>query len=139
GITVAVAGTGTGLVSYHALNAEQPLSHKHDARQLVARLPDDAKDAKKDDSEAGEEDPNRDVASDVARSKNKLKQIGLAFLNYEGVNGHFPTAASHDNNGKALLSWRVALLPYLEADALYREFKLEEPWDSEHNKKLLER
>jgi hypothetical protein len=30
----------------------------------------------------------------------------------------------------------VALLPYLEQDALYRQFKLE-PWDSAHNKKLL--
>ena len=40
-------------------------------------------------------------------------------------------------DGKALLSWRVALLPYLEQDALYREFHLDEPWDSPHNKKLL--
>src|SRR5207253_9743746 len=39
--------------------------------------------------------------------------------------------------GRALLSWRVALLPFLEQDALFREFKLNEPWDSPHNKKLL--
>jgi RNA polymerase sigma factor (sigma-70 family) len=39
--------------------------------------------------------------------------------------------------GKPLLSWRVALLPYLEQGALYRQFKLDEPWDSPHNKKLL--
>jgi hypothetical protein len=38
-----------------------------------------------------------------------------------------------------LLSWRVMLLPFLEQDNLYREFKLDEPWDSEHNKKLLSR
>jgi RNA polymerase sigma factor (sigma-70 family) len=40
-------------------------------------------------------------------------------------------------SGKALLSWRVALLPYLEQQELYRQFKLDEPWDSPHNKKLL--
>lgn len=41
-------------------------------------------------------------------------------------------------DGKPLLSWRVALLPYLEEGNLYREFPLDEPWDSEHNLKLLE-
>ena len=36
-----------------------------------------------------------------------------------------------------MLSWRVALLPYLGEDALYKEFHLDEPWDSLHNKKLI--
>src|SRR5262249_18752163 len=36
-------------------------------------------------------------------------------------------------------SWRVMLLPFLEQEALYKEFKLDESWDSEHNKKLLAR
>jgi hypothetical protein len=35
------------------------------------------------------------------------------------------------------LSWRVKLLPYLEQDHLYRQFKLNEPWDSPHNQALL--
>jgi hypothetical protein len=38
-----------------------------------------------------------------------------------------------------LFSWRVAILPFLEEDKLWREFHLYEPWDSEHNKKLLAR
>jgi RNA polymerase sigma factor (sigma-70 family) len=41
------------------------------------------------------------------------------------------------DEGKPLLSWRVALLPYLDQHDLYRQFKLDEPWDSPHNKKLL--
>jgi RNA polymerase sigma factor (sigma-70 family) len=40
-------------------------------------------------------------------------------------------------NIKPLLSWRVELLPYLEQDALYQQFKRDEPWDSPHNLKLL--
>jgi hypothetical protein len=36
------------------------------------------------------------------------------------------------------LSWRVSLLPYLGETPLYKEFKLDEPWDSDHNKKLIE-
>jgi hypothetical protein len=57
--------------------------------------------------------------------------------NYNDVNAHLPLAATTDKKGKALLSWRVALLPYLEEQELYKQFKLDEPWDSAHNKKLL--
>ena len=35
------------------------------------------------------------------------------------------------------MSWRVHILPYLEAQPLYEEFHLDEPWDSPHNKKLI--
>ena len=75
----------------------------------------------------------------AARTKcaNNLHQIGLALHNYHDVNGHLPAAAVYDKDGKPLLSWRVLLLPYLEQDALYRQFHLDEPWDSAHNKKLL--
>jgi RNA polymerase sigma factor (sigma-70 family) len=77
--------------------------------------------------------------SGIIRSQNNLKQIGLAFHNYaDTYGGKFPAAAICDRQGKPLLSWRVALLPWLEQDALYRAFHLDEPWDSEHNKKLLE-
>ncbi len=48
-------------------------------------------------------------------------------------------AAVYDKNGKPLLSWRVLVLPYIEQDELYKEFHLDEPWDSDHNKKLLEK
>src|SRR5262249_51204841 len=42
-----------------------------------------------------------------------------------------------DKNGKPLLSWRVAILPAIDYPGLYQRFKLDEPWDSAHNKKLL--
>lgn len=70
------------------------------------------------------------------KSSNNMKQIALALHNYESANGHFPPAAIVDKKGKALLSWRVAILPYIEQDNLYRQFKLDEPWDSEHNLKI---
>jgi hypothetical protein len=74
-----------------------------------------------------------------AKSINNLKHIGLALHNYHDVYKHFPPAASADKNGKPLLSWRVHVLPYLDQQDLYRQFKLDEPWDSEHNKKLIEK
>jgi hypothetical protein len=74
-------------------------------------------------------------ASDRTKASNEMKQIGLAIYNYHDVYGHFPDDV-RDKNGKALLSWRVAILPFIEQKALYDQFKLDEPWDSEHNKKL---
>jgi RNA polymerase sigma factor (sigma-70 family) len=71
-------------------------------------------------------------------SMNNLKQILIALHNYESALGHMPNDIT-DKNGKPLLSWRVAILPYIEQDQLYGQFKLNEPWDSEHNKKLLEK
>ncbi|HEY8506695.1 MAG TPA: DUF1559 domain-containing protein [Gemmataceae bacterium] len=71
-------------------------------------------------------------------SQNNLKQIGLAIHNYHDVNGHLP-ANVVGKDGKVLLSWRVLLLPYLEQEELYKQFKLDEPWDSEHNRKLVEK
>jgi RNA polymerase sigma-70 factor (ECF subfamily) len=70
-------------------------------------------------------------------SVNNLKQIALAVHNYADSNGHLPAAAIYSEDGTPLLSWRVAILPYIEQDALYKAFKLDEPWDSTHNKKLL--
>ncbi len=72
-------------------------------------------------------------------STNNLKQIAIAMHIYYDANKHFPAYASFDKAKKPLLSWRVHILPYLEQDALYKEFKLDEPWDSEHNKKLIAR
>ncbi len=77
------------------------------------------------------------VREAAARTKgqNNLKQIGLAMHNYHDTYNKMPSDI-YSKDGKPLLSWRVAILPYIEQDALYRQFKLDEPWDSEHNKKF---
>jgi type II secretory pathway pseudopilin PulG len=80
-----------------------------------------------------------DEAGRRRQTINNLKQIGLAMHNYHDANGRFPGAAIANKDGKPLLSWRVAILPYIEEDTLYKAFKLDEPWDSEHNKKLAAR
>lgn len=74
-----------------------------------------------------------------SQSINNLKQFGLAMHNFHDVHGSFPPSAGYDANGKPLLSWRVYLLPWLEQQALYNQFRLDEPWDSEHNKTLIEK
>jgi hypothetical protein len=67
----------------------------------------------------------------------RLRQIGAAMFNFESTNGYFPAGVVWQK-GQLGLSWRVAILPYLPGEEqLYTQFKLDEPWDSEHNKKLL--
>jgi type II secretory pathway pseudopilin PulG len=86
--------------------------------------------------------PAVQAAREAARrmsSSNNLKQIAIAMHNYHDVHKHFPPSATFDEDGKPLLSWRVHLLPYLEEQALYKEFKLDEPWDSQNNIKLIDR
>jgi hypothetical protein len=58
---------------------------------------------------------------------------------YHDSHGSFPAAAIKGANGNLLLSWRVALLPFLGQAELYSEFKLDEPWDSAHNLAITER
>ncbi len=70
----------------------------------------------------------------------KLKEILLAAHNFESAYKKLPMDGDAsprmlDNN----LSWRVKILPFVEQAALYNEFKHDEPWDSPHNIKLLER
>ena len=60
-----------------------------------------------------------------------LKRLTLATLIYEKEHGTWPD--SHP-----LHSWRVLLLPYLGEQELYENIRLDEPWDSEHNKQFHE-
>jgi hypothetical protein len=89
----------------------------------------------------------REAAAQI-QSANNLHQIGLTMLNHNEEFGYIPPGnckatapngpmmGNYGNNG---LSWRVALLPFLDQDSLYEQFHLDEPWDSPHNKTLLTR
>jgi hypothetical protein len=79
-----------------------------------------------------------------AVSNSRLKQLrtfAIAMHNYESAHTHFPAQGSFDDNGKALLSWRVHILPFISEKAaqLHAEFNLDQPWDSDHNIKLVEK
>jgi hypothetical protein len=68
------------------------------------------------------------------KSQNNLRQLGLGMHNYNTTYQKLPPA-----NFRGGLSWRVAILPFIEQQALYNQFHLEEPWDSPHNKTLLDK
>jgi hypothetical protein len=68
----------------------------------------------------------------------QMQAIGAAMTAFYDEHGFFP-AADGFGKSRGRLSWRVHLLPYLEQQELYSQFHLEEPWDSEHNKTLIEK
>jgi prepilin-type processing-associated H-X9-DG protein len=71
------------------------------------------------------------------QEQNNLKQIGLAMHNFNDTNMALPQATAYRSaDGKPLLSWRVAILPYVEQSNLYAQFRIDEPWDSPHNSRL---
>ena len=81
------------------------------------------------------------VAAARALSQNNLKKIVLAMKKYseDDSEQRLPPAAYTNRTGHPLLSWRVAILPYLGEEGLFSEFHLDEPWDSPHNIRLLPR
>jgi hypothetical protein len=64
---------------------------------------------------------------------NHLQKITLAMLLYHAEHGELPPAYTTNANGEPLQSWRVLLLPYLGEEELYKQIRLDEAWNSEHN------
>jgi hypothetical protein len=78
-----------------------------------------------------------DFGVDPNKAGNNFKQVTLAIINNaDQNNGNIPSHAIYSKGGKPLLSWRVAILPQLDEGALYKQIRLDEPWDSEHNKQF---
>lgn len=77
-------------------------------------------------------------AQRTSTCKQHLTQMGQAFHAFHEAQGAFPRPAILSRDGRPLLSWRVALLPHLGHESLYRRFHLDEPWDSPHNRELID-
>lgn len=67
---------------------------------------------------------------------NNLKAITLALHNYHDRYGCFPPAYVADQDGRPMHSWRVLLLPFLEQQDLYDQYRFDEPWNGPNNAKL---
>ena len=79
------------------------------------------------------------AAAKDTQQQNTMKMLGLAFHNFHDTYSNFPGSGRNRKDGLIGLSWRVYLRPYLDQAPLYNQFKLDEPWDSEHNKTLIEK
>jgi hypothetical protein len=97
-----------------------------------------------DKSKQPTDGPDQTMIEQIKLDQSKLRQIGIAlFTQQDAFGAMFLHAHGINEKGKTKeypkLSWRVGLLPYLDEQRLYQEFKLDEPWDSEHNKKLIDK
>ncbi len=78
------------------------------------------------------------IPIDMQSKIKRVRRISLAIHNYENAFKVLPPARpSQAEAERGKLSWRVHLLPFLGEDQLYQQFRLNEPWDSTHNKPLL--
>ncbi len=82
-------------------------------------------------------EPVEEKKLEMAALDFNLREICLAIANFESTFKVLPSSDGFPRSKTGGLSWRVAILPFLGYNNLYIEFKLDEPWDSDHNKKLL--
>jgi hypothetical protein len=87
--------------------------------------------------QANAQSDEREATPGEAESRKNLQQIVLALHNYHEEHGSLPPAALRDQDGRALLSWRVLILPHLGEQKLYDQFALDQPWDSPVNAPLV--
>lgn len=82
---------------------------------------------------------NRRLQTRNAQCRGRLAQIAFALQRYRDEHGDFPPDAIKNEKGQSLLSWRVMLLPYMDAREGYKQFDLSEPWSSSKNMSAAER
>jgi hypothetical protein len=68
----------------------------------------------------------------------RVRNITLGMLLYEQEHSTLPPPFSVDKNGHPLHSWRVLILPHIGQKELYDQIRLDESWDSEHNRQFHE-
>jgi len=72
-------------------------------------------------------------AARIAQCKNHLKQLGLALHGFHDDFDHLPGSAS----GQPAVSWRVTLLPRLDAYQLLAKYDTQSEWDADKNIPLI--
>ncbi|SIO60421.1 RNA polymerase sigma factor, sigma-70 family [Singulisphaera sp. GP187] len=128
-VTLILAGAAAGSV---AVVAQQGSAPRVDA---AAEQPSEAAPQKSPTTVTDKAEPRE--AELIVRSAANLRKIARGIHAYLDTNKRFPPPAIYSANGKPLLSWRVAILPFIGEKALYDQFKLDEPWDGPHNQGLL--
>jgi hypothetical protein len=64
---------------------------------------------------------------------NHLKQIAMAFHLYHDTYKTFPSAITYADDGTAMHSWRVLLIPFLEQTPFFSRYEINEPWNGPKN------
>src|SRR5438034_4458712 len=111
-VLVMVVGMSAGLLTQGILVAE--LADTQPESVLPAAVEQASRSREKAPKEATD-----DQIAEQERSRNNLRQLGIAMHEYHDVHGRFPPAAVYSKDGRPLYSWRVLLLPYLDQSKLF--------------------
>jgi uncharacterized protein (TIGR03067 family) len=85
-------------------------------------------------------DPKQDALDrNKAKCADNLATLARIMHDHVSEKRTYPPAAIYSKDGKPLLSWRVALLERMDQGDLLKEFRIDEPWDSAHNKQLIKK
>lgn len=76
------------------------------------------------------------IAAQRSSDKGHLKQLAVAIHNYHDTYGQLPPPFVADAEGRPMHSWRVLILPFIDQQKLYAEYRFTEPWNSPHNREL---
>ena len=68
--------------------------------------------------------------------QDNLQRIVLALHSYHDTYGSFPPAVTKNAAGEPMHSWRVLILPFLDGGPGDLDYRMEEPWDSPHNRRV---
>ncbi len=60
----------------------------------------------------------------------------MAVANYADANNQLPPAYILGPGGRPWHSWRVLILPYIEQDSLFKQYRFDEPWNGPNNSRL---
>ena len=76
-------------------------------------------------------------AKQFETARKNMEELSLAIIQCAKNDFVMPPSVVYSNECKPLYSWRVRMLPYIGQRPLYEKLKLDEPWDSPHNRPLL--
>lgn len=68
------------------------------------------------------------------RSRNRMKQLGLALHNFESATGAFPPGGTFDDSGQGMHGWVTHLLPHLDLSSIGNQVVWNDPWTSDSNR-----
>lgn len=76
------------------------------------------------------------VQARKSASRNNLKQIGLAFVNYHDSFAMLPPGGTIRDDGVALHGWSATLMPFLDSSPFFNMIHFERPWNDVENQYL---
>lgn len=78
----------------------------------------------------------REAANRMSCSNN-LKQLSLAFLNYETTNSQFPLAYTNPNGATKFHNWSPFILPYIEEGNRVKDYNMNVEWWKTPNREIV--